>query len=327
METNLSRRSLLMAGAALLAAAPVFAADAYPSKPVKLVVGFPPGGPTDILGRLVAQSFAKHLGGTVFVENRGGAGGTIGANAVANSKADGYTLLLAVESSQTRGLAIYPALPYDQQKDFTYIRKVAKQRVLVVVNPSLPVNSLKELIEYAKANPGKLNVGGAFGTSTHIGQTTFDSANGTQTTFVNYPGGSQLITDLIGGVVQVGFYTEATVAQHIKSGRLKALAVAEAERSPAFPNVPTVAESGGRPMEVSPWYAVAGPKGLPVDVVQKVAAALEKMVTEQDFLSQLETIGAIPIKSSTPQSFTAEVADEIAYWNRWAKVHVAPATK
>ena len=148
------------------------------SKPIKLVAGFPPGGPTDIIGRVIAQALGKELNGTIIIDNRAGAGGVVGADAVAKSKPDGYTLLVAVESSQTRGQALNPTLSYDQLKDFTYVRNVAKQRNLVVVNPEVPVNSIKELIAYAKANPGKLNFGGTFGATSHLGGTLFDARNG-----------------------------------------------------------------------------------------------------------------------------------------------------
>ena len=328
MAPHCSRRSLLLAGTTLLAGMPAFAAEAYPSKTVKLIVGFPPGGPTDIIGRVIAQSLAKHLNGSVIIENRGGAGGLIGANYVAKSKPDGYNLLLAVESSQTRGAALNSSsIQYDQLKDFTYIRKVAKQRNLILVNPSLPVKSVKELIEYAKANPGKLNRGGTFGATSHIGGTLFDALNGTQMTFVNYAGGAQPITDLMAGILQVGYFTEATVASYVKSGGLRALAIAGPDRSPAFPDLPTVVESGGKPMDLAPWFGVAGPAGLPQEIVQKVGAALDKMVQEPEFLAHLETLGALPIKGTTPEAYSKEVGDEIIYWNKWAKEQSAPLVR
>lgn len=324
MKVSWSRRSLLVASAVLLSAGSAFAADAYPDKPIKIVVGFPPGGPTDIVGRVIAQSLGKHINESVIIENKGGAGGIIGASYVGKAKPDGYTLLLAVESSQTRGLALNPTLSYDQQKDFTYIRKVAKQRNLILVNPTVPANSVKELIDYAKANPGKLNSGGTFGATSHIGGTLFDALNGTKLTFVNYAGGSQPINDLMTGQVQVGFFTEATVAQFVKAGKLKALAVAAPERSPAFPNLPTVQESGGKPMDLSPWFGVAGPAGLPADVVKKLGDALDKVATDPEFLKQLETLGAVPVKGSTAAGYTKEVGEEISFWNKWAKEQVAP---
>ncbi|WP_407185134.1 Bug family tripartite tricarboxylate transporter substrate binding protein [Bradyrhizobium centrosematis] len=317
-----SRKSLLLAAVALclgFAAAPSVAADVYPSKPIKLIVGFPPGGPTDIIGRVIGQQLSKELGQPVVIENNGGAAGLIGANNVAKAKPDGYTLLVSVESSNTRALALNPSVPYDQEKSFTYIRKVAKQRNLVVVNPSLPVSSVSELIAYLKAHPGEVNFGGTFGATSHIAGTLFDKANGTKMTFINYSGGGQPIVDTIANVVQVGFFTEATVAQHIKAKTLKAIAVASSERSPAFPDLPTVEQGGAKPLDVSPWFGIAGPAKLPPDVVAKIGAALDKTADDKEFLAQLETLGAFPIHGSTTESVTGDIGREVAFWNDWAK--------
>lgn len=317
-----STKSLLFAAAVVcfgLASAPSFASDTYPSKPIKLVVGFPPGGPTDIVGRLIGQQLSKELGQPVVIENNGGAGGLIGASNVSKAKPDGYTLLVAVESSNTRALALNPSVPYDQEKSFTYIRKLAKQRNLVVVNPNLPVSSISELIAYLKAHPGEVNFGGTFGATSHIGGTLFDTANGTKMTFINYSGGGQPVVDTIANVVQVGFFTEATVAQHIKAGTLKALAVASSERSPAFPDLPTVEQGGGRPLDISPWFGIAGPANLPSDIVAKIGAALDKASDNKEFLAQLNSIGAIPVHGSAPDSYARDVGQEIIFWNKWAK--------
>ena len=328
MRVTKYRKWLLAIGIGCLLAGPASAQESYPSKPIRLIVGFPPGGPTDIIARVIAQDLGKELNESVIVENRGGAGGIIGANVVAKAKPDGYTLLLAVESSQTRGLALNPSsLPYDQNKDFTYIRLVAKQRNLIVVNPSVPVNSVKDLIAYAKAHPGKLNSGGTFGATSHIGGTLFDALNGTEMTFVNYAGGAQPITDLIAGTVQVGFFTEATVAQHIRAGKIKALAVAAPERSPAFASLPTVEESGGKRMDLSPWFGVAGPAGMPAPNVKKIAAALDKVVVHPTFLGQLETLGAVPIQNSTPEQYGKQVAQEVVFWNKWATTLKTPLAR
>lgn len=327
MKPNSIKKWLVATGLACLAVSTALADEAYPSKPIKLVAGFPPGGPTDIIARVIAQALGKELNGTIIIDNRAGAGGVIGADAVAKSKPDGYTLLVAVESSQTRGQALNPTLSYDQLKDFAYIRNVAKQRNLVVVNPDVPINSIKELIAFAKANPGKLNFGGTFGATSHIGGTLFDARNGTRLTFVNYKGGAQPITDLMAGVVQVGFFTEATVTQHIRAGKIKALAVAAPERSPAFPDLPTLQEAGSKPIDLSPWFGIAAPAGTPSAIVQKIAAALDKVVTSPDFLAHLETLGAIPVKESTPDLYTKQVVKEIVFWNDWAKTLTTPLAR
>jgi tripartite-type tricarboxylate transporter receptor subunit TctC len=325
-----SRKGLLLAAASLclgLVSAPAVASDNYPSKPIKLVVGFPPGGPTDIVGRVIGHQLSKELGQPVVVENNGGAGGLIGASNVAKAKPDGYTLLVSVESSNTRAAALNPSVPYDQEKSFTYIRKIAKQRNLVVANPKLPVSSIAELVAYLKAHPGEVNYGGTFGATSHIGGTLFDMANGTKMTFINYSGGAQPITDTIAGVVQVGFFTEATVAQHIKAGTLKVLAVASSERSPAFPDLPTVEQAGGRRLDISPWFGIAGPAKLPPEIVAKIGAALDRAAENKEFLAQLDTLGAVPVHGSTPESYSDDVGQGVAFWNKWAKEVAGPLAR
>jgi tripartite-type tricarboxylate transporter receptor subunit TctC len=225
--------------------------------------------------------------------------------------------MLDVESVKTRAPAIYKSLQYDSIKDFSPIAKIAKQRVLVVVNPSLPVNNVKELIAYARANPDKLNFGGTYAASSHIGGALFNLLNGTSMTMISYPGGAQPITDLIGGVVQVGFFTESTVAQHIKSGRLKALAVAANERSSQFPQLPTLKEAGAAPMDISPWFALTAPAGTPQQVVEKLHAATKRITEDKTFAERLTTIGAVPIHGSTPESYNKESIADIAYWKKF----------
>lgn len=331
MFRSFRRAASIAAGAAIfclgLLAEPVEAADAYPSTTIKLVVGFPPGGPTDIIGRVIGRLLAKELNQNVIVENNGGAGGMIAASNVSRANPDGYTLLVAVESSNTRAKALYSSVRYDQQKGFTYIRKVAKQRNLLVVNPMLPVSTVPELVAYLKAHPGEVNFGGTFGATSHVGGTLFDMAYDTKMTFINYSGGNQPIVDCMSGILQVGFFTEATIGQQVKAGSLKALAVTSADRSPAFPDLPTIDQAGSKPLDISPWFAVAGPPNLPADVVAKVGAALDKASSDPEFLKQLETIGATLITGSTVASFTAEVGQEEAYWNKWAKDVGAPLQK
>lgn len=310
-----------------LLSAPASAADAYPSKTIKLIVGFPPGGPTDIMGRVIGRLLSKELATNVIVENNGGAGGMIAAFNVSRAAPDGYTLLVAVESSNTRAAALYQSVRYDQQKGFTYIRKVAKQRNLLVVNPKLPVSNFTEFLAYLKAHPGRVNFGGTFGATSHIGGTLFDMTYDTKMSFINYSGGNQPITDTISGVVEAGFFTEATIAEHVKAGSLKAIAVTASERSPAFPDLPTIEQAGGKPLDVSPWFGVAGPANMPSDIVAKIGAALDKGASDPEFLAHLATLGATPIQGSTAESFTADVGREEAFWNKWAKDVGAPLQK
>ncbi|MFJ3463465.1 Bug family tripartite tricarboxylate transporter substrate binding protein [Achromobacter spanius] len=317
MKLGFSR--LLALGFCLLAAgaASNASADVYPSKPIRLLVGFPPGGPTDIIARLIGKGLSEQLGQPVVVENRGGAGGVIAARSVATAPPDGYTLLVSVESSQTRGVALNKTMPYDAVKDFSYVAKIAKQRNLVVIDPKLPISDIKGLIAYAKKHPGELNYSGTYGATSHIGGALFDMDNAVKMTFVSYPGGAQPITDLIAGVVQVGFFTEATIAAHVKSGKLKALAIAAPERSPEFPDVPTLSEAGARPMELSPWFGLTGPSGMDAQVVKRLDQAISAMVQDKHFQEQLATIGAVPIRGSSPQVFQKDVVREIDYWKKF----------
>lgn len=311
----------------LLGQAPTQAVAAdYPSMPIKLYVGFPPGGPTDIIGRVIGRGLAKQLGQPVVIVNNGGAAGIIAATTVSRAEPDGYTLLVSVESSQTRAQALYGKLAYDQEKSFTFLRKVAKQHSLIVVNPQFAVHSVAELITYLKAHPDEVNVGGTFGTSSHMGAALFDMANDTKVTFVSYPGGAQPISDTVAGTVQLGFFTEATVSELVKAGSLRALAVAAPERSKAFPDLPTATEAGSKPFDASPWFGVVGPANMPPDVVKKLGDALDRMTASQEFQADLVTLGAIPVQNTTSETFAQDVAHEVVFWNKWAKDNKIPVT-
>ncbi len=292
-------------------------AETYPSRPVQLIVGFPPGGPTDIVGRVIGEALGKQIKQPVIVINKSGAGGTTAAGFVSKQKADGYTLMLDVESVHTRGPAIYKTLPYDAKKDFAPIAKMAKQRVLLVVNPTIPAKSVKELIALAKEKPGKLNFSGTYAASSHIGGALFNLVNAVNMTFVPYSGGSQPISELIGGVVDAGFFTEATVAQHVQAGKLRALAVVANERSPAFPQLPTIKEAGAAAMDISPWFGVVAPAGTPQPIIDQLAAALQRVAEDKEFEARLTTIGATPIKGSTPAVFAKEINEETEYWKKF----------
>ncbi|MBR0665478.1 tripartite tricarboxylate transporter substrate binding protein [Roseomonas hellenica] len=323
MQQLLRRRSFVAALPATLAARAAAAQDAYPTRPVKLVVGFPPGGPTDVIGRMIASNLMAELGPPVVIENLGGAGGTIAAAYVARSAADGYTLLVSVESSQTRARALYPAIRYDQVGSFTFLRKLAKQRNLLVTNPNLPVASVADLIAYAKARPGQLSFGGTVGATSHVGGTIFNRLNDIDMTFISYAGGNQPVTDLMTGTIQVGFFTESTVAELVRNGRIRALAVTALERSPAFPDLPTVQEAGGGRLDISPWFGLVGPAGLPAPVVRRLFEAAERISRKEAFRAQIETIGASPIRDSNPETFRSEVEEEIRFWSGWAEQHRA----
>jgi tripartite-type tricarboxylate transporter receptor subunit TctC len=294
----------------------VFAQE-YPSRPIQLIIGFPPGGPTDIIGRAIGDSLSKQLNQPVVVINKGGASGTIAAGFVAKAKPDGYTLMIDVESVHTRAPAIYKTLPYDPIKDFAAVAKVAKQRVLLVVHPSVPVNTVKDLVALAKERLGHLNYSGTYAASSHIGGALFNLLNGVNMAFVPYSGGNQPITELVAGVVQVGFFTESTIAQHVNTGKLKALAVVAEERSTAFPELPTIKEAGAAPMDVSPWFGLVAPAGTPQPVIDRLSTTLQRIIEEKEFSQRLAGLGGVPIRGSTPESFTKEARAEIDYWKKF----------
>jgi tripartite-type tricarboxylate transporter receptor subunit TctC len=319
MTLNLLKAAIAATLVCLVAGMPTRADEAYPTRTIKLVVGFPAGGPTDIIGRVVGQSLARELGKPVVIENMGGAGGTIAAGSVARSAPDGHTLLVSVESSQTRAKVLYPNITYNQVSGFTFLRKMAKQRNLLVVNPALPVSSVMELIAYAKANPDTLNFGGTTGATSHVAGTIFSKLNGASMTFVSYAGGSQPITDLMTGTLQVGFFTESTVAELVKAGRLKALAITATERSPVFPDVPTVTEAGGAPLDISPWFGIVAPAGLPAAVTKRLVDALDRIGESLEFQAQIASLGAAPIRDSNPRNFASDVEEEIRYWTAWGE--------
>ena len=303
--------------ATILGSTPVLAQDAYPSQPIHLVVGFPPGGQSDIMTRLIGDALAKQLSVAVVVDNKGGASGIIGAEYVEHQKPDGYTLMVTSEAVQSRAAAVFKKLPYDPAADFTMIGQVAKQKTLVVVNSTSKFLTLKDLLAYAKANPGKINYASTFATTSQFAGALFGLLNHVDMVAVNYPGGAKLITDLMGDVVDVGFFVESTVVPYVQAGSLRALAVVSDEHSDLFPQIPTIKEAGGAPMDVSPWFGVVGPANMPPAVVAKISAALARMSKDPDFKQRLHVVGATAIEGSTPSAFNAEIKAEIVYWKKF----------
>jgi len=220
------------------------------------------------------------------------------------------------ESISSRGAAIYKKLSYDPVKDFTRIDKLVRQRSALVVHPSVPVSSVAELIQYAKRHPGKLNYGCAFGSSSHMGGALFNHLNQVDISAINYKGGSQLVTDLMANIVQVGFYAESTVAQQVKAGSLRTLAVVADDKSVLFPELPTMKEAGAAPMDISAWGGIIAPAGLPQPIVDRLHQAMQKIVADPKFASQLQPIGASPILNSSPVKYTQDVSTEMNYWKK-----------
>src|SRR2546421_802837 len=291
-------------------------AQVWPSKPVTLMVPFAPGGTTDIVARPFAQALSQEFGQPLVVENRAGAGGTLAAGIAAHAAPDGYTLFIATVA-HTMATSLYKQLSYDFEKDFVPITVLASVPNILVVNPSVPAKSVQELIAYAKANPGKLAYGSAGNGSTeHLSAELFKSMTGVDMVHIPYKGGAPMMADLLGGQIQLAIETSGSAAPHIKAGKVRALAVTTATRSPAFPELPTFAESGLKGYEVTTWYAILAPKGTPIEITTKLYNAILKILKTADMQERLGQFGAEP-GGFTPEQFAAFIKSETA---KWAKV-------
>jgi tripartite-type tricarboxylate transporter receptor subunit TctC len=284
-------RALIAGLMALTLATNVSAAD-YPTHPIKLVVPYAAGGPTDLLGRLVADYLGRDLKQVVIVENKAGAQGAIGAEMVARSEPDGYTLLVAAASIIVLNPILYKKLSYDPVRDFRMLALVTDLPVVMEINPSVPAKTLAEFVAYAKQNPGKLNFGSAgTGGTIHLAGEMFKEMAGVQMTHVPYKGAGPALADLLAGNIQVMFDSLSTALPPIKSGSLRALGVSSERRSPDLPDVPTIAESGYPDYRVSVWYGIAAPAKLPDDIAAKISASVDRALNDDAFRASLEKIG------------------------------------
>ena len=313
------KRRRLMLSAAVVAALPALPlnalAQAYPTKSIRLIVPFPAGGATDILARALSQKLGEKIGQTVVVENRPGAGGTIGADAASKSVADGYTLLLATSSTHSIGPAINPKIPYNAETDFTPIAYVASSPNIVVVPNTLPVKTMRELIDYARKNPGKLNYASSGnGTIVHLTTEYFKAQSDTYILHIPYRGTALAIPDLVSGKVDVLFDSFVTGMPHVKDGKLRALAVTSAKRSALAPDMPTVAEVLPG-FESVTWFGVYGPKNMPADLTTKVNQAVNAALADADVKERFARLGAEPA-GGTPQAFAAMVKADNAKWKK-----------
>ncbi len=315
MQTSLQwlARVLLLAAAALSAVASAQPAP-YPTKPIRLIVPFPPGGSTDILGRSLAQKLSEAWGQQVIVDNRPGAGGSIGAELAAKAPPDGYTLLMAHIGTLAVNPALYPKLAYDPLRDFAPVSLVAIVPNVMVVHPSLPAKSVAELVDYARKNPGKLTYSsGGNGSAAHLAMEYFKLQTKTDIVHVPYKGTSPAVTDLIGGQVSMTMTGAPAVMPHVNAGKLRALGVSSAKRLDAFPQIPTIAEAGVPGFEATQWYGVVAPAGTPKDVVAKLAAEIARIVQSPEMKERLNTEGAIPA-TDTPEAFAAFIREEHKRW-------------
>ena len=313
---TMKRRGLVLASAVCFALAPAIGlAQAYPAKPIRLIVPFPAGGATDILARALSQKLGEKIGQTVVVENRPGAGGTIGADAASKSVADGYTLLLATSSTHSIGPAINPKIPYNAETDFTPIAYVASSPNLVVVPNTLPVKTMRELIDYARKNPGKLNYASSGnGTIVHLTTEYFKAQSETFILHIPYRGTALAIPDLVSGKVDVLFDSFVTGMPHVRDGKLRALAVTSAKRSALAPEMPTVAETLPG-FESVTWFGLYGPKNLPADLVGKINASVNAALADSEVKERFARLGAEPA-GGTPQAFAAMVKLDTGKWKK-----------
>ncbi len=303
-------------GATLLS--PAAQAAGWPDRPLRLVVPFPPGGSTDAVGRLVAAELAKDLKQTVIVENKGGANGNIGSDYVAKAAPDGYTLLLSGVGSNAINYALYQTMPY-KDSDFAHISLLATGPNVLVSNPEFPAKTFKEFIALAKANPGKYtHASSGNGSSGHLAMEMLKQAAGIDLVHIPYKGGAAAITDTLGGRVSVLFLNQDNVLSQVQAGKLRALAVASEKRNPAYPDIPTIAESGYPGFAAESWFGLSAPAQTPPQVVERLHQATVKAMANAELRQKLEKVGFVVV-GDNPREFSAFVSAEIQKWGKAAK--------
>ncbi len=322
----LSRRRFTCAAvsAAVLGATGLFAsapalAQAYPSKPITIIVPFSAGGTTDILARLVGQHLATELGQVVIADNRAGAGGNIGAALAAKAPADGYTLFMGTVGTHAINAALYKRLPFDHVKDFAPLSRVANVPNLLVAHPSQPFKTVSEMIAYAKANPGKINFGSpGNGSSPHLSGELFKSMAKVDLTHIPYKGSAPAVADLLGNQISIMFDNLPSVIPHVRSGKLRAIAITTATRSPELPDVPTIAEAGLPGYEAASWFGLFAPADTPAPVLATLSTALAKVLSNPDVQKKISMQGG-EVVNETPAQFAAFIKAETTKWGKVVK--------
>jgi tripartite-type tricarboxylate transporter receptor subunit TctC len=290
----------------------------YPNRPIKMVVAFPPGGTSDVMGRMMADELTKVLKQPVVVENIGGAGGIVGMDRALKMPADGYTLIQTGVGQNAVAHGLDPALKYNSLTDFIHLSQVHSGPNVLVVHPSTPFKTLQDVIEYAKRNPGKLDYGYTHAASGHMAMELFKQTAGLFMTGIPYRGGGPMLTDLLAGTIPVIFLNQDVVLQHVRSGKLRALAVTSAQRNPLYPDVPTVAESGFKGFEALSWSGLSVAKGTPQPIVDKLQAAINQ-VMQSDVVRQKYASTGFVVPPAGSQHYTAFIKSELELWTRVIK--------
>ena len=314
-----SRAFPALLGALLAAGAGAAAAQAYPVKPLRLIVPFAPGGPNDLLGRLVGQKLTEAWGQAVVIENRGGAGGTVGLDVAAKAAPDGYTLAMGGTSNMAVAPSLYAKLPYDSLRDFTAVTNVARVPYAVAVNPGVPAKSIRELTVLAKTRPGYLSYGSSgTGSISSLAAEIYQSMTGTNIVHVPYKGTAPALTEVMAGQVDMMFADLALIVPFAKAGKLRAVAVTDSRRAKIAPDLPTIAESGLKGYEVSPWFGVVGPAGIPREVVTKLSSGIVAALKSPDVAARLDQLGYEPVGDGA-EAFAATIRVDIAKYARVIK--------
>jgi tripartite-type tricarboxylate transporter receptor subunit TctC len=310
---RLSFRLIALTLAAVALAAGPAVAQTYPTKPIKVIVPYPPGGGTDVVARILSEPLSAELGQPIIIDNRGGAAGNVGTDIAAKAPADGYTLLLTL-SSHTINPKLYPKLPFDVEQDFASISLAAMIPQILVVHPSVPANNVKELIALAKSQPGKLNYASVgTGSPGHIAGELFKLRTGVDIVHIPYKGGGPAVTDILGGQVQLLFVSMPAVWQHVKAGKVRAIAVTSTKRSLTAPDVPTIAESGVADVVVDSWYGLFAPAKTSPAITARLNAAMVKVLENPQIKEKLFAQGA-EAAPSTPAEFDRVIKEELAKW-------------
>jgi len=305
---------------AAILAAPFARAGDYPTRPIKLIVPYPAGGPTDVVGRMVADYLSRDLKRSVFVENKGGAQGTIGAEAAARAEADGYTLFFTVASIFVLNPVLYKKLGYDPDRDFRMLAIVTDVPVVMVIHPSVPAKTVAEFVDYARQNPGRLNFGSAgTGGTVHLSGEMFKQMAGIDMIHVPYKGAGPALTDLISGQIQLMFESLGTALPPVRAGLLRPLGVSSAERLPDLPDVPTIAESGYPDYRVSIWYGLAAPAKVPDEVAQRLGESVARGLNDEAFRASLVKVGFPPLRPRDAGDIKAFIEADRARWARVIK--------